>query len=323
MTGNRDTLFIEPDDRPRLAAAGLDTVGAALQCIGDQPVAWSRSTDTVRVDLPRSAGGGALFVKRYHHLEWRRRIKAMLRGTFFGRSRAHAEFDALKHLRARGAPMVRPIAFGERRVLHFLRSSFLITQAEPDTVSLTTFAQRHTNGRAPALDPKARRRLIECLGRFVGAFHRSGLVHGALVWRNVLVRRRGDAFEFVLVDAPGRKRADALRPHRKAHSIAGDLAGLAALASEFCTRTEQWRFYRAYRGDGPTGREDRRFIRDVYERAARLRPHELYRLEMNRIFHYHLVPADAVATTPPPRSEAVPPAAPAGAPSFAGQTPVG
>jgi hypothetical protein len=183
MTGNRDTLFIEPDDRPRLAAAGLDTVGAALQCIGDQPVAWSRSTDTVRVDLPRSAGGGALFVKRYHHLEWRRRIKAMLRGTFFGRSRAHAEFDALKHLRARGAPMVRPIAFGERRVLHFLRSSFLITQAEPDTVSLTTFAQRHTNGRAPALDPKARRRLIECLGRFVGAFHRSGLVHGAIARR--------------------------------------------------------------------------------------------------------------------------------------------
>ena len=203
----RDTMYIAPAGRERLRRAGLDTVERVLKCLGHQVVAWSRSTETVRVDLPAGAGAGAVFVKRYHLLRWKVRIKAMFRGAFFGRSRAHAEFDRLERMRSAGAPVVDPVAWGERRILHFVRFSFLITEAVDGAVSLTTFAQNHADGQRRPLSFRDRRALVESLGRCIGELHGRGLAHGALFWRNVLVRKiEPGRYEFVLLDAPGRRR---------------------------------------------------------------------------------------------------------------------
>ncbi len=293
MTPIRDTIRIVPAWRERLREVGLDSVDRVLKCLGDQVVAWSRSTDTVRVDLPPAAGGGSVFIKRYRHPRWRQRIKAMFRGAFFGRSRARAEFERLETMRARSAPVVRPVAYGERRFLHFVRSSFLITEGVPSAVSLTTFAQRHTNGRRSDLPPDVRRRFIESLSRCIADLHAKGLTHGALFWRNVLVRRdESGRFDFVLLDPPGRRRVNLhSREDRQAAAVRHDLAALAALAPDFCTRAEMLRFFRAYLGTRRLDAAGRRLARDLLAEAATLRDHELYRLKMNRVFHYHLVPA--------------------------------
>jgi tRNA A-37 threonylcarbamoyl transferase component Bud32 len=295
MRFHRDTMYIAPAGRERLRRAGLDTVDRVLKCLGHQVVAWSRSTETVRVDLPAEAGAGAVFVKRYHLLRWKVRIKAMFRGAFFGRSRAHAEFDRLERMRAAGAPVVDPVAWGERRILHFVRFSFLITEAVDGAVSLTTFAQDHADGQRRPLSARDRRALIESLGRCIGQLHGRGLAHGALFWRNILVRNTEPGrYEFVLVDAPGRRRlrlcgADA----RRAEETSGDLAQMAALAPEFCSRADMCRFFHAYLGTRRLDESHRRLARDVVRRAEPLRPHELYRLKMDRVFHYHLVPGPA------------------------------
>lgn len=292
MTLYRDTIRIAPGWRDRLRPAGLDSVDRVLKCLGDQVVAWSRSTETVRVDLPSEAGSGAIFIKRYHHLCWRRRIKAMLRGTFFGRSRARAEFEQLEWMLERHGPVVTPVAWGERRILHFVRSSFLITEAVGGAVSLTTFAQRHARGRGLELSWRQRRGFVESLGGCIGDLHRRGLVHGALFWRNVLVCEvAGGGFAFRFLDAPGRRRPS-LRGAgaRHATGVLNDLADMAALASQFCSRTEMLRFFLAYLGTRRLDDSHRQLARGVLERARPLQAHEIYRLQMNRTFHYHLVP---------------------------------
>lgn len=286
MTTHRDSLRINPLDRDALRRAGLDSADALLKCLGDRIVAWSRSTDTVRVDLPESAGGGSLYVKRYHHLRWKPRIKAMLRGAFFGRSRARAEYDRLLALEARGAPVVHAVACGERRVLHFVRSSFLVTRAVPDAVSLTAFLHPPSGTKPPAA---FLRRLAESLGRQIAALHRTGVIHGALFWRNILVRRdREGGFAFTLLDPPAARFLTAWR-----YTTADDLADLAAAALECGMRTEMMRFFLAYLGTRRLDSSQKALARDVLRRAEPLRPHEAYRLKMHRVFQYHLVAAPA------------------------------
>ncbi len=287
----RDTIRIDPAFRERLRRAGLDTVDRVLKCLGDQIVAWSRSTDTIRVELPAD-GGGAVFIKRYHFLRWGQRIKAMLRGAFFGRSRARSEFERIRDLRARGAPMVRPVAWGERRILHFVRSSFLVTEAVPGAVPLSALARQDAGDPGANMPVRQRRRCVEALGRCIADLHRRGLSHGALFWRNVLVRRDGDEFDFVLLDPPGRRHLSLRKAEeRRADGIADDLAAIAALAPELCSRTDMLRFFTAYLGTRRLAEAHRRQAREILTRARPLVDHERYRLKMDRIFHYHLVPA--------------------------------
>lgn len=285
MLLQRDMIRITPVDRTRLQAAGLDTADSVLKCIGDQVVAWSRSTDAVRVDLPASAGGGAVFLKRYHHLRWRQRIKAMLRGAFFGRSRAKMEYQRLCRLEAAGVPVVHAMAYGERRIARFLRSCFLITEAVPNAEPLTNCLQRTENLRH-------HRKVVRSLGRCVRRLHAGGIVHGALFWRNILVRggTNGDP-DFVLLDMPAEKRLTAKISRNTGGDPVGDLAALAADALECRLYTDMMRFLLAYTGAKRLGAAEKDLARRVLQRSEPLRAHEAYRLKMHRIFHYHLVPA--------------------------------
>ena len=138
----RDTIFIEPPYEQLLKDAGLDTVQAILDVVGDDVAAWSRTTDTIRVILGGNKNwwGGA-FVKRYHYPRWKSRLKAMFRGTFFSKNRARTEYDTLRRMRQLNIPAVRPIAYGERRFFHFVTNCFLITEAVPQSTSLVSLCR--------------------------------------------------------------------------------------------------------------------------------------------------------------------------------------
>ena len=123
-----EMMVIDPPFREPLVRAGLDNVGAVLACMGDGLAAWSRSTDAVRLNL---AGDGTFYIKRYHYPRWMHRFRGTFRGTFFKASRAKSEYRTLMLMRRLGIQGVRPVAYGERRAAHFLRSCFLITEAVP------------------------------------------------------------------------------------------------------------------------------------------------------------------------------------------------
>jgi tRNA A-37 threonylcarbamoyl transferase component Bud32 len=275
-----EKMVIDSPFRDRLVGARLDRVGAVLACIGDGLAAWSRTTDAIRVD---GAGGASFFIKRYHYPRWKHRIRGMLRGTFFKSSRARSEYKTLMLMRRLGIQAVRPVAYGERRVMHFVRSCFLITEAVPAAMSLASFIKTFSHHRASPLALRARLDILTSLARQVRQMHEAGFVHRDLFWRNVLIRPLPEErFEFYFLDASVGKRIR-LAPRRQ-DSIVHDIAAMSALAPEFCSKADQLRFLLEYLNTDRLTREDREWIRRVQVRSDRFRDTELQRMERGSVF---------------------------------------
>jgi len=284
----RDTIFIEAPYESLLEEAGLDHVEKVLKAVGVEVAAWSRTTDTIRVVLGEdNRWQGGCFIKRYHYPRWKSRIKAMFRGTFFSKSRARTEYDTLRRMRQLHVPAVRPIAYGERRFLHFVTNCFLITEAVPQSTSLVSFAvgaEENSNGRA--LSPSERHALIRSLAQQVRLMHDSGFAHGRLFWRNVILRRFPDGlFEFHFLDAAPGKRI--WRKHHDQPDVTDDISALRTIAPRFCTRTDMCRFAKTYLDTQKLSRQHAEWLKRIEASSAQYHQHEQYRLEMGRLFYRH------------------------------------
>ena len=276
-----DVMAIDPPFRERLVSAGLDTVPRVLAAVGDHLAAWSRTSDAIRVDLP--GGAGAVFVKRYHYPRWKHRWRSALRGSFLGLSRARAEYRNLARMRQAGIHAVRPVAWGERRVLHFVRSCFLITEGVPDAVSLSGFVKDFARREFQRPRACVRHDLIRQLAYEIRRMHDAGFVHQDLFWRNVLVRRLADdRFEFYFLDTSvgQRVRLKWLRRDK----VVRDLAALSVLAPDFCTRADQLRFMRTYLDASCDAEENRAWLLDVQRHWGRFRDSERLRFERGQVF---------------------------------------
>jgi tRNA A-37 threonylcarbamoyl transferase component Bud32 len=284
----RDTIFIETPYEQLLKEAGLDTVQAILDVVGDDVAAWSRTTDTIRVALggEKNWHGGA-FVKRYHYPRWKSRFKAMFRGTFFSKNRARTEYDTLRRMRQLHVPAVRPIAYGERRFLHFVTNCFLITEAVPHSTSLVSFAvAMKENGNGQLVTPHQRRALVRSLADQVRLMHEAGFAHGRLFWRNVILRRfPDDLFEFHFLDAAPGKRI--WRKHHDQPDVTDDISALRTVASQFCTRADMCRFAKIYLATDKLTEQHRKWIKRIEALSAQYQVHEEYRLKMSRLFYRH------------------------------------
>lgn len=277
----RDFMFADPPFRGLLSDVKLDSVEAVLRCRGDHLAAWSRTSDTIRYAIKEA--DTTVFIKRYHYPRWRQRFRGMLRGTFLKPSRARSEFRALAAMRRLGINAVRPIAFGERRVLHFVRSCFLITESVPDAMSLVAFIQAFGERSASPHARRARIEILTSLARQVRHMHEMGFVHRDLFWRNVLIRPiPSDRFEFYFLDASVGKRIRIA--HRRQDSIVHDIAALGVLAPDFCSKSDQLRFLLEYLDTKSLGPEDRNWLRRVQTRSSSFRDSELLRLERGSVF---------------------------------------
>lgn len=279
-----DNIRVDAAYAERLRAANLDSVRGALEYSGGRICAWSRSTDTIHV--PGSAETPGFYLKRYKYPTWTRRLRAALRGTFFGEHRAAAERRLLNEMRLLGIPAVRPVAYGARRIVHFLATSFLITEEVPDARNLTSFAAQAATGQI-RLSPVARQRFCVALARQVAEIHTAGFVHGQLFWRNILVRigPAGDA-EFFFLDARPRRAGGWVS--RQTDWWVEELGHLAASATPFSTRTERLRFLVVYFGTRQLSPDLRMLVRRIELSAMRWQKHERQRIRMSlRFEHWH------------------------------------
>lgn len=275
-----DRMTIDPPFRESLERAGLAHVSSLLTCVGDRLAAWSRTTDTIWRRM--GPDDSPIYIKRYHYPRWRQRVRGMFRGTFFRVSRARTEYRALQRMRRLGIHAVRPIACGERRVARFLTSCFLITEAVPHAMPLSSFVKNYSRRLGPA-EIAARREILASLARQVRHMHSAGFVHRDLFWRNVLIRTLPDGgFEFYFLDASVGKRIR-LEPWRQ-DSIVRDIAALGVLAPDFCSTADQMRFLLAYLDKERLDAADRRWLREVQRRSAGLREAEVQRLSRSSVF---------------------------------------
>lgn len=292
-----DALHVEPAYREALRAARLASVEDALAHLGASVAAWSRSTDTVLV--PAGAGRPGFYVKRYYYPDWSRRLRGAMRGTFFGQHRALAEYRSLRAMCQRGIPAARPVAWGARRCAHFVCASVLITEEVPGARSLTSFASDLRAGRA-ALSGRTRLLLCRRLAEQVAAMHAAGFVHGALFWRNILVRIVDEEPEFFFLDA---RPPASLRRFTSTRWRTPDLSALAASASAFTSRSERLRFGLFYLGTDRPSAAERALLRDAERGAAAFARHEAQRIRMAEQFdawnrRMAQVPADTLLLRP-------------------------
>ncbi|MCB9858147.1 MAG: hypothetical protein H6818_20880 [Phycisphaerales bacterium] len=276
-----DSMEIDKPYAGMLQRAGLGSVSSVLHCEGDCLAAWSRTTDVIRCDPAGEAT--SVYVKRYHYPRWRHRFKGMFRGTLFRKSRARSEYHALRLMRRLGIQAVRPVAYGERRILLFVRSCFLITEAVPDAMPLSAFIQKFGEHRGTPRSVEIRREILVSLARQVRHMHDAGFVHRDLFWRNVLIRcLPGDRFEFYFLDASVGRWIRMRR--RRDESIVADIAAMGAAAPNFCSKADQLRFLLEYLGVKTLDPENRAWLRRVQTQSDLLRPSELERLRRGRVF---------------------------------------
>jgi hypothetical protein len=276
----RDHIRIDPAYGEGLRACALDRVDDVLARTAGRVAAWSRTTDTLHV--AGADDGPGFYVKRYYYANWRRRLRGTFRGTFFGLHRGQAEFRLLNELRLLGLPAVRPVAYGARRVGHFVAACFLITEEVPGARNLTTFARDVLTGRQP-LDNDQRTMLVRRLAQQVAELHAAGFAHGQLFWRNVLVRfgPTGEP-EFFLLDV--RPRRGGRHLGRGGRWWLHELSHLAVSAQPFTSRSERMRFLVEYYGARRLLPDVKRQIREIDRLARRWESHERQRIKMNDLF---------------------------------------
>jgi tRNA A-37 threonylcarbamoyl transferase component Bud32 len=191
-----------------------------------------------RVDLPQRT----FFLKHYRVLALLNAATHLLRG-----SAARREWRNALEVRRRDVPTVTPIALGEHYRGGLVRDSYFVSEAIPDSCTLERYADECLPKVAPAQQPRLRRRIALALAKLCAAAHTAGVYHtdfhrgNVLVGLNTVETPQGLP-QLHLIDLPKMWFSRSLS---WAHSR-DSLAMFAAAWLDRSTRSERWRFFRAY-----------------------------------------------------------------------------
>jgi tRNA A-37 threonylcarbamoyl transferase component Bud32 len=193
----------------------------------------------VRVPLD---DGRAVYVKKFGRGGLLGPIKYL-----FVPSRARAEWEASRALRAAGVPAAEVAGFHERRASGLLVSSSCVVLEFPDALELVPWMFRRFGQHGPfAPDVEAKRRdLFGRLGRLLRALHEAGLGHPDLHGGNLLLSREGDPPDLRLIDL------HTVRREAGEGRRARDLGVLLHSMRTATTPEERLLVARAYDGDRP------------------------------------------------------------------------
>ncbi len=263
-----ESFFVDPDYEAALRQSGLTSL--------DSVFSFKAGTDLTKSNLARfrdrvqfDAGTPpkTFFLKRYDrpplHLQVKNWIAHRRRGSC-----ASLEFEAAAELAAAGINTPKVICRGRQWGCLFERSSFLITEKIPNAESLERKLPDCFDGPPTVAKLRARRQFISHLAAFVRRFHATGFRHRDLYLCHIF---HSPPQEFYLIDL-----ARAFRPRLRQRRFAiKDIAQLhySAPAADF-SQTDRLRFYIRYAGLMKLTRDDKRFIRRVTARAARMARHD-------------------------------------------------
>lgn len=271
-------MVIAPPWQSLLRENHLDSVEAVYQFSRGEVMTRSGTTEVRRVRLKEGETSRTLFIKKYWANHAGQLWSGMLRGTFFGRSKARREFENLGGLRRLGLDAPAPVACGEDRRARWLLRSCLLSEGIPDPAPLDLFIRDHLSGLPREERRRTRRELIERLAAYTRRLHAQRFVHHDYFWRNILLSGRS-LERFYLIDAHKGGRWAFWAERR---SRAKDLATLDAPAPYFFRRSERLQFYLRYAGRGRLNPGDKELIRLVLRMAAPLRERQLRRVREGR-----------------------------------------
>jgi heptose I phosphotransferase len=269
---------VRPEWRAALAQAGVHNLAVRLL---EEPVArglpgrWEAldkpgigGRRRWRWSVPLAAGAQTLYVKRYDAAalpeQWDRILRQSAR-----HSRAWWEFTQSRRLAEANVPAAAAVAFVEEMNGRLERRSAVVLESVPgdalDRVWPEALAQH-----APLTLGAARHDLARRLGRFVSAFHGTGLCHRDLYLCHVFVDVPLDYSSpprFALIDL-----ARTHQPRwRRTRWILKDLSQLDVSARQIgASRSDRLRFLLAYLGLQRKAARTRWYARRIVHRSDRV-----------------------------------------------------
>lgn len=191
-----------------------------------------------------SLSGVALYVKRYFADSLRAQLDRIVRQTP-AHSRAYWEFAASHRLREAGVPAVRAVAFAEEMSGVLEKRSIVVFESVSGD-ALDRAWVRLLRERSPLTCGLARADLARRVGRFVAAFHGTGMCHRDLYLCHIFAELDPAAMHpprFALIDL-----ARVHQPRwRRMRWIIKDLAQLDCSARQIgASRSDRLRALRAY-----------------------------------------------------------------------------
>lgn len=179
---------------------------------------------------------------------------------------AKRERDAILHLTKRGVKTMTLAAYGERGVLPFWQTSFLITEELTDCRSLAEITG-NWNASSPTLSEK--RKLIEKLATSVKGMHEAGVNHQDCYICHFLLKEGTE--DLFVIDLHRAEIHDRLPWRWKCKDLSALAFSVSALP---LNRLDYFRFLRIYYGSLlDNGEEIRRLCEAVTQRVRKIKKH--------------------------------------------------
>ncbi len=182
---------------------------------------------------------------------------------YFRRSRARRTLAANVLIEELGFRTEQIIALAEFRRFASLSKSLLVTREIPDVNEARSVFRDPEFGLRS--DINRRRRLLERLGREIGAWHGAGLYHGDLRLSNVLMQIEGDDCTFYWMDNERTRRYARLPRARRAHNLMQIIMDPGVFSRTDMMRL--WRTYQSVCGFAPE--DEKQFLRSVIDRTRK------------------------------------------------------
>jgi hypothetical protein len=183
--------------------------------------------------------------------------------AFFAGSRARRACLNGEELIERGFNTPTMLALGEKTVAGFATDNFLITEYLPDSMGIYSLIKSQFSLPLKHEDIQLKRSTLRNLGRYIGALHAKGFVHGDLRMDNIIVTELNpDKVKFYLIDNERNKFFHRDIPERLRLK---NLVQVNMIVLPQITFTDRLRFFKAYLEKNPELKSVSRYwIRRVF-----------------------------------------------------------
>lgn len=219
--------------------------------IGKHLVLLKKNTSEIKKKSPRIAvslfedGEDNICVKQFCYPRLRDRLKETFRV-----SKGLKAWIGGNGLKARGIPTVQPLGFIERRIFLWPLESFFVMESLQGAQELDQYLLKGFNSF------KEKKFFISAFVNWLLRLHEKNLYHQDMKACNILVIKKGQAWEFRLLDLED-IRLD-IKVDEK--GLLKNLLQLNTSTPQTITRTDRMRFFREYQRLRPIVRKERNFI---------------------------------------------------------------
>lgn len=262
----RGGITADEDALDMLRALKLDTLEAVFEYEGEGYLRHHANRENYHIVADLQEGRADFFLKRHRGFEIKEAVKFLMAHSP-AKSAARREWDNIFRLEGHGISTMRPIAFGEKKLLGIERKSFLITETIPSAVPLDSFLREHYSENTTGEKLRQKRALLWDAGALVRRLHSAGLTHMDLYLNHIFVRETPDGDKVLhLIDLQRLEK----RWIFKRRWVVKDLAALLYSMRDLpLSRTDVARLLDAY-FDGAFAPESRRLLRDAMQRCRRM-----------------------------------------------------